>query len=331
MSLDPATEAAAGPWLTRVLAQSRGPIARAVVIAIRGSSRRHLGGSLMLDEAGASGSIGEATGASAIAAARRLLGNEGRWVRDLLAVPQGPILGQAPTGTIDVLVEVFGDRERRELRDMLAASANSRGGSLDLMLVRPLRGPCAAAIIDGRQAGALPEQAQAAVGRLIALPSDTVAVTDFGPGPLGWVAERLAPVRLPFHVHGATDVATALVRVLHGTPFAAVMHQPGSLLPAECLGDPRAFHAVLSGDHETDVALCRSILEAGPFGYLGLIGSRLKRAGLVARLADVGIAPEVTDRISCPIGLPAVAGKEPAVIAISIAAEAISVLRRRRD
>ena len=38
-------------------------------------------------------------------------------------------------------------------------------------------------------------------------------------------------------------------------------------------------------------------------------------------------APEVVDTISCPIGLPALTGKQPATIALSVAADLLSRLR----
>ena len=46
-----------------------------------------------------------------------------------------------------------------------------------------------------------------------------------------------------------------------------------------------------------------------------------------ARLAELGHAAESIDRIDCPIGLPGVAGKEPAVIAIAVAAALVPQLQ----
>ena len=57
-----------------------------------------------------------------------------------------------------------------------------------------------------------------------------------------------------------------------------------------------------------------------PLGGIGLIGSSAKWTRFQAQLAEAGHAPEAIARITCPIGQPGITGKDPAVIAVAVAA-----------
>jgi xanthine dehydrogenase accessory factor len=63
-------------------------------------------------------------------------------------------------------------------------------------------------------------------------------------------------------------------------------------------------------------------------GSIGLIGSSAKWARFRGRLAEAGHPAETIDRIDCPIGLPGVPGKDPAAIAIAVAAALLGRLGR---
>ena len=84
---------------------------------------------------------------------------------------------------------------------------------------------------------------------------------------------------------------------------------------------PGSFYLVLTHSHDLDLAITHAILQRADFAYLGLIGSATKRARFVHRLEARGIAPALTARITCPIGLPGIAGKAPAVIAVAVVAQ----------
>lgn len=82
-----------------------------------------------------------------------------------------------------------------------------------------------------------------------------------------------------------------------------------------------AFYLVLTHQHALDLRICEAILARGDFGFLGLIGSATKRQRFVQQLQNRGFASELIDRITCPIGLPGIAGKAPEVIAASVVAQ----------
>ena len=84
---------------------------------------------------------------------------------------------------------------------------------------------------------------------------------------------------------------------------------------------PGAFYLVLTHEHALDLRIAEAILRRGDFGFFGLIGSRTKRAKFRHRLEERGIAVETIARMTCPIGLPGIAGKEPEVIAAGVVAQ----------
>jgi len=87
------------------------------------------------------------------------------------------------------------------------------------------------------------------------------------------------------------------------------------------LAPAQAFYLVLTHSHDLDMAITEAILRRGDFAYLGLIGSATKRARFLRRFADRGVAPDVLARITCPIGVPGIPGKEPEVIAVAAVAQ----------
>jgi xanthine dehydrogenase accessory factor len=82
---------------------------------------------------------------------------------------------------------------------------------------------------------------------------------------------------------------------------------------------------IMSFSHAEDldiVAAClRRLRERGDLPYVGLIGSRTKWATFRHRLQERGFAEEELARITCPIGIPGITGKQPEVIAVAVAAQ----------
>lgn len=76
---------------------------------------------------------------------------------------------------------------------------------------------------------------------------------------------------------------------------------------------------VMTCSHDTDLELLRNLLVKPP-AFVGLIGSKSKRACLFGRLVASGIDDELVKKIRCPIGV-GDTGKEPQLVAISIAAQ----------
>ncbi|MFM2056996.1 MAG: hypothetical protein RLY71_1381 [Pseudomonadota bacterium] len=91
------------------------------------------------------------------------------------------------------------------------------------------------------------------------------------------------------------------------------------------LAPPGAFYLVLTHQHDLDLRITEAVLRRGDFGFLGLIGSATKHARFLHRFGERGLAPDVLARLTCPIGLPGISGKEPEVLAISVVAQLLGL------
>ncbi|GAA1892710.1 xanthine dehydrogenase accessory protein XdhC [Paeniglutamicibacter psychrophenolicus] len=105
-------------------------------------------------------------------------------------------------------------------------------------------------------------------------------------------------------------------------PSVARVHSQVAVLGEQVLSClPEGTHVlIMTHDHAEDFHLCDAALRHPDLGSIGLIGSRAKWVRFQKKLGQSGHAPELIDRIDCPIGLPEVAGKFPATIAVSVAA-----------
>jgi xanthine dehydrogenase accessory factor len=82
--------------------------------------------------------------------------------------------------------------------------------------------------------------------------------------------------------------------------------------------------------HATDRPILDAIFhQERSFPFLGVIGSKAKRAVLIKELAAAGIPPEKADAFCCPIGLE-LGTNQPGEIAISVVAQLIQERDRWR-
>jgi xanthine dehydrogenase accessory factor len=150
------------------------------------------------------------------------------------------------------------------------------------------------------------------------------AVAIFGVGHVGLeLARILARHDLDLHLVDSRSEqlgADALAPLVDADARLHVHHE--AVLPELVLAElPPGTHAlVMTHDHAEDVALLDAALRAPHLGPVGLIGSSAKWARFRKALLGDGHDPEAVDRIVTPIGLPALTGKDPAVIAVSVAA-----------
>ncbi len=98
-------------------------------------------------------------------------------------------------------------------------------------------------------------------------------------------------------------------------------HPPDAL--ATC--PPNSTFLVMTHDHQLDQTLVEAILRRNDALWLGLIGSGTKRARFEQRLRARDISDAQLAQLVCPIGLPGISGKQPAIIACSVAAQLLQV------
>ncbi|MDE2400857.1 MAG: xanthine dehydrogenase accessory protein XdhC [Burkholderiales bacterium] len=167
------------------------------------------------------------------------------------------------------------------------------------------------------------------------------------------------PPRFHLELHGAGHVGQAIVKLLcdidctvrwidqrlDGSEHTAPNDHIGlpgddemAQLPAhiQCLATddaaaevadapPRSAHLVLTHRHDLDLSIIDALLRRSDVlegtAWVGLIGSKTKRAAFEHRLAAKGHDDSVVARMVCPIGLPGITGKAPAVIAVAVVAQ----------
>ncbi|MFM9915840.1 MAG: xanthine dehydrogenase accessory protein XdhC [Rhizobacter sp.] len=156
-----------------------------------------------------------------------------------------------------------------------------------------------------------------------------------------WPAEA---ARFHLQLHGAGHVGRAIARLLADLPVTVdwiderdseFPQAPGganwpthvgmrAVDAAEAevdLAAPGDSYLVLTHRHDLDLRITEAILKRGDFGFLGLIGSRTKKQRFLHHFESRGIAPAVLERLTCPIGLLGISGKEPELVALAVVAQ----------
>ena len=171
--------------------------------------------------------------------------------------------------------------------------------------------------------------------------------------------QRLAKASVPLALFGGGHVGQALVEVLGRLPFAVTwIDSRESVFPPMPPANVSCEHSepvqsavddllpgshvlIMSFSHAEDldiVAGClRRLRRTDDLPYIGLIGSRTKWASFRHRLQERGFSDAELARITCPIGITGIPGKEPEVIAIGVAAQLLQLrapatpVSRQRD
>lgn len=152
------------------------------------------------------------------------------------------------------------------------------------------------------------------------------AVAIFGVGHVGYeLARILARHNVDLHLIDTRPEQLTDERLGVLADAVAQIHVHRTLLlPEEVIAElPPGTHVlIMTHDHAEDAALCDTALRTADLGSIGLIGSSAKWARFRQRLAAEGGHDAATiDRIKTPIGLSEISGKEPATIAVSVAAD----------
>jgi xanthine dehydrogenase accessory factor len=155
--------------------------------------------------------------------------------------------------------------------------------------------------------------------------------------------------QIELYLFGAGHVGQAVVRALRDLPVKInwidtrddiLPQEPSPGVTAICTDTPEAeidaatagcYFLVMTHDHGLDQRLCERILKRDDFTYFGLIGSRSKRRNFETRMQRRGIEVEKFERMTCPIGIGGIGSKQPAQIAISVAAEILQVYDRAHN
>lgn len=127
--------------------------------------------------------------------------------------------------------------------------------------------------------------------------------------------EMLAPDRVG-DASGIFAGSVARVHITHSpVPEAALTALP-----------PGAHVLVMTHDHVEDLAVVDQSLRTDGIASIGLIGSTSKWARFRKKLLELGQTESDLARVTTPIGIPEVPGKQPAAIAVSVAARLLQLI-----
>lgn len=288
------------------------PAAMISVLASEGSAPRGAGTRMLVTAGAMQGTIGGGQlEYRAVEQARAILAHPaGSWrIQDY---PLGPLLGQCCGGRVRLLVE--------------HVDPATLGWIADAAEERVLVSTLTATGID----------------RQVSAETIPTALSARGPAPLAGAtfAEIVGQRRRPVYLFGAGHVGQAIARHAANLPFRlawfdtrpvfetidGVAIVPEASIVA-CVAEAPADSAILilTHDHALDYELTKAALERPPVAFVGLIGSATKRARFDARFDREGISAEARARLTSPIGIARVAGKEPDVIAISTLAQLLQL------
>jgi xanthine dehydrogenase accessory factor len=284
------------------------------VIAVRGSAPREPGARLIIAENGLyRGTIGGgALEWRAIAEAQAALARGGSEYRIASSV-LGPDLGQCCGGQVKLLTEIFLNADRGVVEDL--ARLEQRGSfSTEAVL--------AGSKITRRIVDASPQAAIALRGNVLhELFGETPrSIYVFGAGHVGR-ALVLAMAPLPFAVHWIDSRPDAFPAAVPANVEVKLMPSPPGALASAPAG---SLVLVMTHSHALDLDIVFAALKRQSFPYVGLIGSETKRARFLSRLRAAGLTDAALRNFVCPIGMPGIRSKLPAIIAASVAADLIA-------
>jgi xanthine dehydrogenase accessory factor len=249
-------------------------------------------------------------------------GSSPREVGAWMLVLAGEVLGTVGGGNLEF-------QAIAHARDLLAAKDLARPDELRRYPLGPSLGQCCGGVVQLKFAciaagDAIKMEATRAIIHW-ARGLNALQIALFGGGHVGkalvnvlgalpcaitWIDSRdeIFPADVPSHV-----------QCEHSAPVHAAVHS----LPAG------SHVLVMSFSHAEDldvVAACLTRLRTrNDLPFIGLIGSKTKWATFRHRLEDRGFNSDEIARITCPIGIDGIAGKEPEVIAVSVAAQLLKL------
>jgi len=146
----------------------------------------------------------------------------------------------------------------------------------------------------------------------------------FGAGHVGQAVAH-ATMHLPVRLT-CVDERISLLQLVEPVARTRLTENP----VAEMAAIPaRALVFVMSHSHAIDFDLCQAALERDDLPFVGLIGSATKRARFRQRLTAAGFSERQLSRLISPIGIAGIAGKEPSVIGVSVAAQILQVVEKQ--
>ena len=334
------------------LLSSPGSVMLVSVATIRGSTPREAGAFMLIGKDGVSGTIGGGNlehqvtrkVRDELAEAAKTDGTDSTddaamSDAEIVRFPLGPGLGQCCGGSVDVGFHHLGPSQKA---DLLAAFQKLSSGGVSpngCWVTVPVTGN-QLRVADDDQATVLANTFGALRGGMMAhngadvlclrLDDAVTPVWIFGAGHVGKaLVGALSPLPFSIHMVDSRDdyLAELAGRIDEAGQTAGKLHLCQSDQPQDEVADipPGAHVLILTHNHALDFDICRAALARNDLGFVGMIGSQTKRARFMRRLSDRGLSAAEIGRLTCPIGVSGITGKQPAVIAASVAVQLLTV------
>ncbi len=303
-----------------------GPAVLVTVAIVEGSGPRECGARMLVTAAGQFDTIGGGhLELRAVEVARAMLA-DGRQ-RHLERFALGPGLGQCCGGVVHLAFEQA-DAAQAAMLARRVGSDSTRMVALDGApesalfdeLGQPLTGAPAPLFAHARGTHVMQEQD----GRrwlVDVVDAPRAHLTLFGAGHVGAAIVR-ALADMPCTVTWVDERDAMFPAVVPGNVTVEATDMPEALVDAAPIG---ATFLVMTHSHALDQRLTEAIMARDGVQWFGLIGSHTKRKQFEHRLRARGVPDAKIDAMVCPIGLPGIANKAPAVIAASVCAQLLGV------
>ena len=245
--------------------------------------------------------------------------------------PLGPSLGQCCGGVVHLAFERIGQQEHA-CYAALAERWRERQDTWRLVALDEAKLPFLAGRDDAGPAGTLPHFERDRPCHLLQDDQGRHWLVDpclawrphlvlFGAGHVGAAIVR-ALADLPCHVTWVDERDEAFPALVPANVKIDITDTPEAVVDAVL---PGSSFLVMTHSHALDQRLSEAILKRPDAGWFGLIGSKTKRMQFEHRLRERGISGARLKHMVCPIGLPGIEGKAPAVIAASVCAQLLLV------
>ena len=323
--------------------ESHGACVLVTVARARGSTPREAGAKMVVTPDGVLGTIGGGNLEQvAIDQGLRLIGQSEPSGAQSQTISLGPSLGQCCGGSVDLLFDpIVGT-----VPDWVEAAGEAGEGGEAVITITTLGQDDAAtrALRHGDLAGdPLHEAIKSHAQRLFDEGQPACALVKSRHHETV-VLELHKNIDTPVVLFGAGHVGRSIVASLQDLPFRVTWvdqraHEFPGDIPANAVpvvardpvaeidrAPPGSIYLVLTHSHPLDLALCAKILQRADFRFLGLIGSSTKRERFRRQLAQLGLAEDQLDRMTCPIGIAGIPGKTPAEIGIAVAAQLLQLI-----
>ena len=299
----------------RIWAQLRDIVAaeeKAVLVSVlgtRGSAPREAGARMIVSDAGLRGTIGGGTlEYQAWQRALALLQSDAPQAA-LSTHLLGPDLGQCCGGQVVLGFEYFSKANDKELLrftelEKTGFAVHTHYGDA----------PCAQRLVIEPGDMKRPVIRQGPSEFIEYFDDAFLRVQLFGAGHVGQ-ALVLALAPLPFHILWHDQRREAFPRL---NPPNVEIRSFASADGIEFLENDLVI--IMTHSHSLDLDLTAAALRS-PARFVGLIGSATKKARFMSRLKMMPLSPSDRARLVCPLGVSGIDGKEPAIIAASIAAQ----------